>query len=66
VRLIGYTDDRPGKIIIEPADGRLDSRTVVLAHLRPADWTELTPDREIIGRLPNLPDLNEPEPPPAE
>jgi len=52
VKLLGYTDDRPGKMIVEPPDDQLDSRTVVIAHLRPAQWRPVTPDIAIIGRVP--------------
>ncbi len=50
VRLLGYTDDRPGKMELEPGDGRLDTRTVVMAHLRPAPWGPVTRDTNIFGR----------------
>ncbi len=55
VRMFGYTDARPGKMETEPSDGRMDSRTVVMAHLRPANWTDITRDKKVIGRLPNVP-----------
>ncbi len=51
VRLFGYTDARPGKMESEPGDGRLDTRTIVVAHLRPADWPVVKPDLQILGRL---------------
>ncbi len=51
VRLLGYTNERPGKLQSEPADGQLDSRCVVLAHLRPAKLGPVQPDREILGRF---------------
>lgn len=56
VRLVGYTEDRPGGMEIQPDDGRTDSRTVVLAHLRAADWTDITRDERILGPLPNAVD----------
>ncbi|MGN6546406.1 MAG: hypothetical protein ACTHK7_15235 [Aureliella sp.] len=52
VRLLAYTDQRPGKMVVEPVDDQLDSRTVVMAHLRPANWRPITPDTSIIGRVP--------------
>ncbi len=54
VRLFGYTDARPGKMQSEPGDGALDTRTVVMAHLRPADWTAITRDKQVLGRMPNF------------
>jgi hypothetical protein len=66
VRLLGYTDDRPGKMVVEPPDDQLDSRTVVMAHLRPAQWRPITPDKSVIGRMPGVSEPSEPsfeEPP---
>lgn len=64
-RLLAYTDDRTSKMVSEPADGRLDSRTVVMVHLRSSDWRPLTPDRQVIGRSPTAvePAIREIEPP---
>lgn len=58
VRLFGYTDARPGKLQSEPGDGRLDTRSIVMAHLRPAAWTQITRDMQVLGRV-----LNVTEPP---
>ena len=53
VRLFGYTDARPSKMQSEPGDGALDTRTIVMAHLRPAKWGEITRDKQVLGRTPN-------------
>ena len=50
VRLFGYTDARPGKMECYPSDGRLDTRTVVMAHLRSAAWPDITRDAQVFGR----------------
>lgn len=54
VRLFGYTDARPGKMESVPGDGALDTRTIIMAHLRPADWTAITRDKQVLGRMPNF------------
>ncbi len=59
VRLLGYTDDRPGKMETMPNDGRLDTRCLVMAHLRPASWTAVTPDKAILGRMQTVQDVPE-------
>lgn len=58
VRLFGYCDDRTGKMNVSPKDDQLDSRQVVMAHLRPAKWPDVTPDKRIIGRTPGAPDAS--------
>lgn len=53
VRLFGYTDSRPSKMQSEPGDGALDTRTIIMAHLRPANWGDITRDKQVLGRMPN-------------
>lgn len=56
VRLLGYCNDHMGQLTVSPKDDQFDSRQVVMAHLRPAKWLDVTPDKRIIGRIPGSPD----------
>ena len=66
-RLIGFTDDRPGRLEVNPAEDQFDGRCVVVAHLTPQQLDEVTPDINIMSR-PNKDIISplEPVPPPTE
>lgn len=49
-RLFAYADQRPGKLLMEPAEDQLDSRCVVMAHLTSATLGSVTPDLRILSR----------------
>ncbi len=50
MRLIGYTDDRPGDLKVLPAEDQLDGRCVVVAHLNPPQLASVEPDPWVLGR----------------
>lgn len=50
MRLIGYTDNRPGDLEVVPAEDQFDGRCVVVAHLNPPPLGPIQPDRWIMSR----------------
>ncbi len=50
MRLIGYTDERPGDLEVVPAEDQFDGRCVVVAHLNPPPLGPIQPDRWILSR----------------
>lgn len=50
-RLIGFTDDRPGKLEVIPTADQFDSRCVVVAHLTPQTLEDIVPDRRILSKI---------------
>lgn len=50
MRLIGYTDGRPGDLKVLPAEDQFDGRCVVVAHLNPPPLAQVRPDRWILSR----------------
>lgn len=63
-RLLGYTDDRLAQTTIVPDGDQTDWRTVVIAHLEPAQWSPISPDHRIISRVPGMFEPSESEPQP--
>jgi hypothetical protein len=50
MRLLAYTDDRPGNLQVTPAEDQLDARCVVVAHLSSPRLGPVQPDRIILSR----------------
>ncbi|MEO8270283.1 MAG: hypothetical protein ABI557_11230, partial [Aureliella sp.] len=50
MRLIGYTDERPGDLKVLPIEDQFDGRCVVVAHLNPPRLEQVQPDRWILSR----------------
>jgi len=50
MRLLAYTDDRPGNLQVTPAEDQLDARCVVVAHLNSPRLGPVQPDRIILSR----------------
>ncbi len=50
-RLIGFTDDRPGKLEVIPTADQFDGRCVVVVHLTPQTLGDIVPDRRILSKI---------------
>jgi hypothetical protein len=50
MRLLAYTDDRPGNLRVTPAEDQLDGRCVIVAHLSSPTLGPVHPDKIILSR----------------
>ncbi len=50
-RLVGYTDNRPGKLEVLPTSDQFDGRCVVVAHLTPQSLGDILPDKKILSKI---------------
>ncbi len=62
VRLIAYTDDRPGELTLAPAEDQFDGRCVVVANLTSPTFGPVTPDRSIWSGVVSTPPVEEAKP----
>jgi hypothetical protein len=50
-RLIGYTDERPGKLELTPSNEQYDGRCIVVVHLTPQTLGDIVPDKNIMSKI---------------